>query len=194
MADVSLAAWERMDESRGLSLARWERQGDGWRFHGTEILIGADTLTCTFRVDVNPDWTTRGVDVLAIADAGETRRRLEVEDRRWTVDGEFRADLDGCLDVDIAATPLTNTFPIRRLANVSVGEAATSPVAWVDVPALEVTRVDQTYERLEDRSGLRCWRYSDPQHGPFVLTVDDEGIVVEYEGFARRIIIPGHAG
>jgi hypothetical protein len=74
-----------------------------------------------------------------------------------------------------------------------VGGAVTSPVAWIDVPALKVTRVDQTYERLEDRSGLARWRYSDPQHGPFVLTVDDDAIVVDYEGFARRIFFSGQA-
>ena len=103
-------------------------------------------------------------------------------------------DLDGCVDVDIAATPLTNTFPIRRLAHLAVGEAATSAVAWVDVPALDVTRVEQTYERLPDRDGLAAWRYSDPLHGAFVLTVDDEGLVVDYEGFARRIPTPGRSG
>jgi uncharacterized protein len=191
MAVMTLAAWERTDESRGLSLARWERHDYGWLFHGSEVLVGADVLSCTFSVVVHSNWTTRSVDVVAIAAAGETRRRIEVEGGRWSVDGAVRSDLDDCIDVDIAATPLTNTFPIRRLAGLAVGEAVTSPVAWVDVPALEVTRVRQTYERLEDRSGLACWRYEDPQHGPFVLTVDDEGIVVEYEGFARRVSAPG---
>jgi uncharacterized protein len=191
---MSLAAWERTDESRGLSLARWQGSSEGWVFHGSEVLVGADVLSCSFRVDLNPDWTTRSVDVVAIANAGETRRRLEAQDREWTVDGTLRPDLGGCIDVDIAATPLTNTFPIRRLATLAVGQYVTFPVAWVDVPALKVSRVDQTYERLEDRSRLARWRYSDPQHGAFVLTVDDDAIVVDYEGFARRISIaePGN--
>jgi hypothetical protein len=110
-----------------------------------------------------------------------------VVDGRWTVDGAARPDLDGCVDVDIAATPLTNTFPIRRLTDVPIGEAVTSAVAWVDVPALRVTRVDQTYERLGHLDGLARWRYRDPLHGAFLLAVDDEGLVVDYEGFARRI-------
>jgi hypothetical protein len=52
---------------------------------------------------------------------------------------------------------------------------------------LGVARVDQTYERLADRDGVACWRYRDPAHGAFVLTVDDEGLVLDYEGFASRI-------
>lgn len=56
-------------------------------------------------------------------------------------------------------------------------------MAWVDVPSLGVTRVDQTYRRLADRT----WEYSDPTHGAFGLTVDDAGLVRDYEGFARRL-------
>jgi len=32
--------------------------------------------------------------------------------------------------------------------------------------------------------GLDAWEYSDPTHGAFRLTVDADGLVVEYEGFA----------
>lgn len=136
---------------------------------------------------VGVDWVTRRAEAFSVSAAGEARRRIEAHDGQWTVDGTPRPDLDGCVVVDVAATPLTNTFPIRRLAHLTIGEPVTSAVAWVDVPALGVTRVDQTYERLDDRAGVACWRYSDPTHGAFVLTVDAEGLVVDYEGFASRI-------
>ena len=184
---MTLVAWERDDQSSGHSIARRERVDGGWLFHGSEVLVGDETLSCTFRVLVGPDWVTRRAEAWALSASGEERRTLEVADGRWTVDGRPRPDLDGCVDVDIAATPLTNAFPIRRLAHLPVGEPVTSGVAWVDVPALAVTRVEQTYVRLGDRDGRDCWRYSDPLHGAFVLTVDDEGLVVDYEGFARRI-------
>jgi len=137
-------------------------------------------------VVVGPDWVTRRVEVRSVSTVGEAQRQLKVSDGHWTVDGAARPDLDGCVDVDVAATPLTNTFPIRRLAHLAVGRSVTSAVAWVDVPALGVTRVEQTYERLEDRDELAAWRYSDPTQGGFVLTVDTEGLVVDYKGFARR--------
>jgi uncharacterized protein len=197
MTRVSMVAWERGDwapgsvgQSRGHSVARRERlecPPGGWLFHASEILVGEETLSCTFSVLVGPGWVTRRVEASSVSGAGQRRRVLEATDRGWTVDGTPRPDLDGCVDVDVAATPLTNTFPIRRLAHLRVGESVTSGVAWVDVPALGVTRVEQTYERLDDRDGLARWRYSDPAHGAFVLTVDDEGLVVDFEGFARRI-------
>ena len=177
-------AWRRDDESQGHSLGSVRPTETGWSAHGTEVLIGTDTLACWFRVGLGSDWVTRTVHVGAISDRGETGLDLEADTtRRWTVDGREEPALDGCVDVDIAATPLTNTFPIRRLASLKVGESRTSPVAWVEVPTLRVVRVDQTYRRL----GPRHWKYSDPTHGAFTLDVDADGVVVDYEGFAVRV-------
>jgi hypothetical protein len=184
-----LVAWERIDESTGHSLARVDRLPWGWRCHGTEVLAGPrELLSCWFRVDLDDGWVTREVVVGAVGETGERMLRLSADDERhWQVDGRHRGELDGCLDVDVAATPLTNTFPVRRLRGLGVGEQVKTPVAWVDVPDLGVTRVHQTYRRLPDVEGLEAWEYRDPQHGPFVLTVDAEGLVVAYEGFARRV-------
>ncbi len=107
---MRIVAWERTDQRRGLSLARREQLDDGWRFHGSEILVGDETLSCTFGVVVGPDWVTRRAEVLSVSSGGEVRRVLEASEGRWTVDGHPRPDLEGCVDVDIAATPLTNTF------------------------------------------------------------------------------------
>jgi hypothetical protein len=180
-----MVAWRRSDEGTGHSLARVARRPRGWLCHGTEVLAAPDALlSCSFRVELDDAWATRVVEVTTVSADGERRLTLSADhDRRWSRDGERTPDLDGCVDVDVAATPLTNTFPIRRLTSLGVTEAVTSPVAWVDVPTLGVTRVDQTYRRL-DR--LR-WEYSDDTHGSFVLTVDDDGLVVDYEGFATRV-------
>ncbi|MGL4177376.1 MAG: putative glycolipid-binding domain-containing protein [Dermatophilaceae bacterium] len=186
---MAMVGWVRDDGARGHSVARWEAVAAGYLFHGTEVLVADnETLACSFRVQLDDRWRTVAVDVTSVADAGERTLVLTVDDGgRWTVDGVHRPDLDGCVDVDVAATPLTNTFPIRRLHALPVGDQVTSPVAWVDVPGLGVTRVDQTYQRRPDRDGLEVWRYSDPQHGAFDLTVDADGLVVDYAGFARRV-------
>ncbi len=148
------------------------------------MLIGPNTLACWFRVDLDHTWVTRSADVRTISDLGEMSLALKADaERQWTVDGQPRPDLDGCVDFDVAATPLTNTFPIRRFATVALGESRTTPIAWVEVPTLRVLRVDQTYRRVTEHR----WEYSDPAHGAFVLDVDADGVVTTYEGFAVRI-------
>lgn len=180
---VRSVAWERTDEWLGHSAARVEATPDGWVFHGAEVLAEPEPVSCWFRAEIDQGWATRTAEVLAFSAFGERRLRLRADgDRRWSRDGVRAPELDGCLDVDIAATPLTNTFPIRRLHALPVGAAVTVPVAWVDVPELTVDRVEQTYSRL----GRTNWEYTDPQHGPFRLTVDEDGLVIDYEGLARR--------
>ena len=182
---MRVLAWQRTDENVGHSIARVERLPDGWVCHGSEVIAGPGaTLACGFRVQLDASWATRTVEVWSMSRAGERRLRLTVDvGGRWWRDGTRVPDLDGCIDVDVAATPLTNTFPINRLAGLAVGASATSSVAWVDVPDLSATRVDQTYERLADR----LWRYSDQRHGAFELSVDDDGLVIDYTGFASRV-------
>lgn len=177
-------AWRRDDENAGHSVASLTATSTGWTAYGTEVLVGEDTLACWFRVDLDPDWVTRSVAVRSVSDLGETSLELTADGvRRWAVDGQPRPDLTGCIDVDIAATPLTNTFPIRRFAALTPGESRTTPIAWVEVPTLRVLRVEQTYRRLSSHQ----WEYSDPTHGAFVLDVDADGVVTTYEGFAVRI-------
>jgi uncharacterized protein len=187
--DRRTVAWRRSDGNRGHSIARMAAVDGQWLFHGCEVLAGpGEVLACYFRVLLDRDWRTREVDVQALSDSGERTLRLTAdEQRRRYVDGEHRKSLDGCLDVDIAATPLTNTFPIRRLDDLSVDDSVTSPVAWVDVPALGVSRVEQTYRRLGPVEVGQAWEYGDPTHGSFTLTVDVDGLVVDYEDFATRV-------
>jgi uncharacterized protein len=183
---VRVVAWRRSDEYSGHSFARIERLDTGWTCHGSEVVAGPGiTLSCGFRVDLDADWATRAVQVWSVSRVGERRLRLTVDGAgRWWRDGRRAADLDGCIDVDVAATPLTNTFPINRLAGLPIGASVTSSVAWIDVPGLSATRVEQTYQRLADRR----WRYSDERHGAFELSVDDAGLVIDYTGFATRVL------
>lgn len=61
-------------------------------------------------------------------------------------DGFWRTDksdmplpqLQGCLDIDVSATPFTNTLPIRRLG-LQPGESAEIKVAYIAIPTLQIS-------------------------------------------------------
>jgi uncharacterized protein len=184
-SNVWLLGWRRIDEVQGHSMSRVERLETGWLCHGAEVLASrAETIACNFTVRLDQHWATREAEVNAVSLTGEKRLSLRADEAgNWWRDGNPAPDLTGCVDIDVAATPLTNTFPINRFASLAVAEHRTTPVAWVSVPTLEVTRVEQTYRRL----GRDRWRYSDPAHGAFELSVDDSGFVIDYEGFASRV-------
>lgn len=191
------ALWRRLDLPDALvhgTISALEESDE--HPHGGFLLDGAGVVSdrygpwsSRFSVVVDPGWRTRAVfvEVLTSHD-GLERVSLSVDERGgWTIDGREWPELRGCDDVDLSVTPMTNTMPVRRLG-LDVGEEATIDVAWLDMPSLAVHRVPQTYRRLpDDDRGRVCFTYADPAFGPFVLSVDSVGVVVDYQGLFERV-------
>jgi hypothetical protein len=105
---------------------------------------------------------------------------------RWEVDGKAEALLDGCLDVDLEASAMTNALPVRRL-DLAPGERAAAPAAYVRAEALTVERLEQDYRRLDDGGPGRSYAYAAPAFGfSCRLRYDDAGLAVDYPGIAVR--------
>ncbi len=108
------------------------------------------------------------------------------DDGNWRKDGKQPLPhLNGAIDVDITATPFTNTLPIRRLG-LEAGQSADIVVAYIDVPSLTVTADPQRYTCLEP---MRRYRF-ESQGGDFVrdIEVDEHGLVVLYPGLFKRVL------
>jgi uncharacterized protein len=104
----------------------------------------------------------------------------------WLIDGEGAGHLDGCLDVDLEASALTNALPVHRL-NLPVGVKAAAPAAYVPLARPEIERLDQAYARLEDQHGGQSYDYEAPAFEfRYRLTYDNGGLVLDYPGIAKR--------
>jgi hypothetical protein len=136
-----------------------------------------------YRLRCDPAWRVREVEASLV---GEPARVVLLADGEggWA-DGDGRPldHLAGCIDLDIAVTPFTNTLPIRRLG-LGPGERRDLRVAYLAPPDLAVTAVDQRYTCLEPG---RLYRYEGFPSG-FVadLAVDPDGLVLDYPGVWRR--------
>jgi hypothetical protein len=93
--------------------------------------------------------------------------------------------LQGAIDVDLSASPFTNTLPIRRL-DLPQGRSAEIQVAYVLFPDLSVALDPQRCTCLEPN---RRYRY-ESLDSDFVreIEVDSEGLVMAYPGLFRRIL------
>lgn len=129
----------------------------------------------------------------------EWRRRLALRGNgagAWTIDADAEGTADlpapggdpaalaGALDCDLGLSPVTNLMPILRHGLLlGVGRAELT-AAWVSVPDLRVQPDGQRYTS----AGANLIRY-DALDGSFsaTITVDDDGLVVDYPGIARRI-------
>ncbi|MDE3725100.1 putative glycolipid-binding domain-containing protein [Nocardiopsis sp. N85] len=182
------AAWARTDVPEGLGLGALMPEPDGYRLEAGEAVVdGGAGYFVRFGVRADLAWATREVRVEVVSARGLTSVLLNAQGGHWTdADGRPLPELVGCLDVDVAATPLTNTLPIRRLG-LRPGEYRDIAVVWIDVPSLRVRRVRQRYTRHPAENGLEVYTYRDPLHGEYRLSVDGDGVVVDYERFARRL-------
>lgn len=132
----------------------------------------------------DPAWRPRGAEV--DLRQGRERRFLRAEireDGEWSIDGFRHPELRGFTDLDLSASPSTNTLALRRLG-LPIGDAAEIDVGWVVFPDLEVRAVRQRYTRLSERR----YRY-EGLHNGFVaeFDVDEVGLVTDYPEFWERI-------
>ena len=171
------ALWRRLDVP-GHDACRLDAVEDGWLLHGAAVFrLDGTPARLDYFVDCDRAWHAQGASVegwvgeqpiaITIARAG---------DGRWLLDDVPVPGLDDCLDVDFGFTPATNLIQLRRVA-LAVGEAANVPVAWLDVPANTLERLEQRYHRLTDVT----YDYESPRFSyRAVLETTPEGFVRRY--------------
>lgn len=174
--------WRGLD-GRETECCRLRRVDEGWEFSGTVTLAFGDTPAAVrYTIACDAAWQTRDVAVDCAIGLRQRILLLTAADGKWGIEGQpLRADLDGCVDVDLGVTPATNTLPIRRLS-LAVGESREVVAAWVRFPELEVRPLVQRYTRL----GEHTYRYESDTGFSAELTVDDLGLVISYpQGWER---------
>ena len=168
----------------GLEHVTLSETRQGYAAHGVAIgARGGTPYGLAWRLETDRGWNTTALwltntDGVSLALAGDGTGNWRAD----TAEGPPLPDFAGCIDVDIAATPFTNTLPIRRLG-LKVGESAHIRVLYLPVPSLEPQVVEQRYTRL----GKRRWLYEGLFRGfQAELETDADGIVVDYpETFVR---------
>lgn len=135
-----------------------------------------------YRVRVDQTWRTR--DARLRTAAGRVLHLESNGQGLWHANGVERPDLQGCLDIDIAASPVTNALPIRRLG-LKAGEGIDIRLCYISVPDLEVAPREQRYTALEPG---RLYRFESLESGfTAELPVDADGFVLDYPGLFRRL-------
>ena len=101
---------------------------------------------------------------------------LQYQQRCWIKNGVTESGLQGCEYIDINLTPFTNALPINRL-KLAPGQRQEIQVVYIDLIRQEVKPVWQRYTRTDATHYL----YEGLDSGfTRTLTVDDNGIVVDY--------------
>ena len=182
------AAWQHRDARAGFEVAYFQPSGDGYRIEGwTTAVDDGGTWAVEYDIDLDGAGATRRARVRGRSAAGSCAALLEADGvGRWRVDGAPAPHLDGCLDVDLESSAMTNALPVRRM-RLAPGARAAAPAAYVRAVGLAAQRLEQSYLRAPDEAGRQRFDYAAPAFGfACRLTYDEAGLVLDYPGIAVR--------
>ena len=144
-----------------------------------------------YEIHCDLQWRLRAVHLSLLSGSSQSLHLLTDGEGVWTTEsGETIPLPKGCLDVDISATPFTNTLPTRRLA-LQPGSSTTLSMVYIAVPQMQVEVTQQRYTCLEIAPSGGRYRFESLTNGvsrfSAELPVDRDGLVVDYPGLFRRV-------
>jgi uncharacterized protein len=184
MTDIIIARWQ---DWSGAGLEHLVLKEGPRGINADAAIIGSaetEAFALQYRIQCDSMWRVRTVQIVPI---GEDHPVELASDGfgNW-VDGAGTAlpQLQGAIDIDISATPFTNTLPIRRLG-LKEGQTAEIRAVYISVPSLEIVTDRQRYTRLDGTH----YRYESVD-SDFTrdIEVDDDGLVVTYPGLFQRVM------
>ena len=179
MADKSIL-WRRLDQP-GHESACLIYLPPFWHLLGTAV-FAHERQPCRLNYEVvcNSVWETRSGRVSGWVGDELVEIELSVDsEQHWSINGEARPEVAGCVDLDLNFSPSTNLLPIRRLG-LSIGQRAGVKAAWLRFPGFALEPLEQVYQRV----GEAAYRY-ESAGGKFTreLSVNQAGFVMHYPGF-----------
>jgi len=139
-----------------------------------------------YAIKANKKWETQEVSITARhSDHQQYILLTKNAEGDWMMNDEKAYSFTGCIDVDIALTPFTNTLPINRLA-LRNGEEQTISVIYFDLLNWDLKPVKQLYRRISEN----LYHYENiPNNFEADIKVDKQGIVIEYPNLFNRSAI-----
>ena len=137
----------------------------------------------SYVIGLDPSWRTRTARITRRS-RGLAATTLIAADGNgtWWVDGVETPLLQGCLDLDLESSAMTNAFPAHRL-DLNDDRVTSVPAAYVRAVGPVVDRWSRP-----TRASARTPTYAAPEfHFACRLVYDEHGLVLDYPGIATRV-------
>lgn len=182
---LPLAARWRPLEGEGLEHLHLTPAAD--TIHAESVLIGERGGTpygLRYVIDCDHSW--RVLHFLIETTDGQRLELCSDGEGRWsTMTGTALPEFDGCIDIDLAGTPFTNSLPIRRLGLTPADDTAQLGMLYVPFNDFRPLRDSQRYTCLE---AGKLYRYEAADRSfTAELPVDADGLVIDYPTLFRRL-------
>ncbi len=141
-----------------------------------------------YEITCDSSWNVKELNLILLSGSRKSLKIQADGQGHWfTHTADPMPLLEGCIDVDISATPFTNTLPIRRL-ELRPGQSAELLVAYVLIPDMELMTDKQRYTCLELNSSGGLYKYENMESNfSAELPIDNDGLVINYPGLFKSI-------
>ena len=116
------AAWRHGDGREGFEVVSITVSDASYRLDGhTAAVEAGQAWVVRYVISLDEEWITKGARVWGWSSTGHRERWVESDGSgRWHVNGTPAPEYDGCIDVDLESSSVTNTIPVHRL-DLAVG-------------------------------------------------------------------------
>lgn len=185
MADAIVARWQPWNSTGIEHLVL--REGSREIVAESVVVGSADdsVFALRYRIRCDKSWRVRSAEITLVG----SDRKIEISSDgkgNWSdASGKSLPKLEGAIDIDLSATPFTNTLPIRRL-KLKARRSAEILAVYILAPRLTLTTDPQRYTCLVP--GKRYRYESIDSDFTREIEVDRRGLVVTYPGLFRRLL------
>lgn len=179
--DEQSALWRRLDMPGHEAVRIYEGE-DGWLIDGASIfLYEGKPCRLEYMIECDSEWQTMSVTVDGFVGDEVVAFEIDVEGDTWYLNGEEISAVEGCVDIDLNFSPVTNFLPIKRLG-LSVGDSGDVRAAWLRFPSFSLEPLEQAYMRRSES----VYNYRSMTGFEKDITVDEFGLVKDYSDFWTR--------
>ncbi|AVR00607.1 hypothetical protein OBCHQ24_16865 [Oceanobacillus iheyensis] len=144
-----------------------------------------DAFNVNYRIELNETWLTKNV-CINVEKGNNIKLNTDGEGNWFNNNGELIENLKGAIDIDISATPFSNSLPINRII-WHINQIEHFHMVYISVPSLEIKKVPQSYHYIRKDGELRYFKYRCYDYET-IICVDSNGLVVDYPNtFKRRL-------
>ncbi|MFO7445873.1 MAG: putative glycolipid-binding domain-containing protein [Ignavibacteriaceae bacterium] len=187
MKQKSIYVWERMDE-KTIEYCTVNYNDDIQINSYITGVVEDNPFHVEYGLRLNKKWQINSFSIKIFSRSEKTMSLTGQEDLNsafvWKDEkGKPLPEFNGCNDIDISLTPLTNTLPIRRLS-LPPNQPQIINVLYINLPSGDLKPVKQRYTNLGNNKYLYESLDSDFKSE---IDINNEGFVTKYSIYWKLI-------
>ncbi|MEA3319554.1 MAG: putative glycolipid-binding domain-containing protein [Bacillota bacterium] len=176
------------EELNGCEYLKIEKKAENLVVQSTVIYVDekkTNAHTLNYYVELDEHWLTKRFSI-NVDKINSLELHTDGDGNWFNTDGESIDSLKGATDIDISATPFSNSLPINRI-NWSIYQIENFHMVYISFPSLEAKKVPQSYQYIRKEGELRYFKYRCYDYET-IICVDTNGLVVNYPNTFSRIL------